>query len=69
MDTVFEELLSAYETAQQTKGRPTVVLARTVKGKGLGSIEGKEGWHGKALDPTWRKGGIGTHAQISGVAY
>ncbi len=46
-----EELLSAYEKAEQTTGRPTVVLARTVKGKGLGSIEGKEGWHGKALDP------------------
>ena len=31
------------------KGRPTMVLARTLKGKGLAAIEGKDGWHGKAL--------------------
>jgi transketolase len=44
------ELTAAYEQAQQTRDRPTVVLARTVKGKGIPGIEGKEGWHGKALD-------------------
>jgi len=44
------ELIAAYEKAQKTTGRPTVVLARTVKGKGLAGIEGKQGWHGKALD-------------------
>jgi transketolase len=44
------ELLSAYQTAKQTPDRPTIVLARTVKGKGLDGIEGKEHWHGKALD-------------------
>src|SRR5206468_11704328 len=32
-----------------TKGRPTMILARTVKGKGIAAIEGKDGWHGKAL--------------------
>ena len=32
-----------------TSGRPTMVLARTLKGKGLSAIEGKDGWHGKAL--------------------
>jgi transketolase len=44
------QLLKAYEQARQTSDRPTVVLAKTVKGKGLGEIEGKEHWHGKALD-------------------
>src|ERR1043166_9189616 len=45
------ELLAVYEKAQQATHRPTVVLARTVKGKGLGiGIEDKEHWHGKALD-------------------
>jgi transketolase len=44
------ELIAAYEEAEKTSGRPTVVLARTVKGKGLPGIEGKDGWHGKALD-------------------
>jgi transketolase len=42
-------LRSAFERARQTKGQPSVVLARTVKGKGLESIAGKDGWHGKAL--------------------
>ena len=44
------ELLTAYRKAQETTDRPTVVLARTVKGKGLLGIEGKEHWHGKPLD-------------------
>jgi transketolase len=34
-----------------TAGRPAVVLARTVKGKGVAEIEDKEGWHGTALKP------------------
>jgi transketolase len=44
------ELLQAYRRAADTRDRPTVILARTIKGKGLGSIEGDEHWHGKALD-------------------
>ncbi len=32
-----------------TKGRPTVVLARTLKGKGVSFIEDRNGWHGKPL--------------------
>ncbi len=42
-------VLDALEQARRTKGRPTVILARTVKGKGLSIMEGKGGWHGKAL--------------------
>jgi transketolase len=42
-------LQAAFEEARATKGQPTMVLARTLKGKGLSAIEGKEGWHGKAL--------------------
>src|SRR6476659_1725866 len=42
-------LQDAFATARTTKGRPTMVLARTLKGKGLAAIEGKPGWHGKAL--------------------
>jgi transketolase len=42
-------LQQAFAEARETKGRPTMVLARTLKGKGLSAIEGKEGWHGKAL--------------------
>jgi transketolase len=43
-------LLECYEKAAAIRDRPTVVLARTRKGKGLGSIEDANGWHGKALD-------------------
>jgi transketolase len=42
-------LLKAYAEAKSTKGRPTVILGRTLKGKGLSWIEGTGGWHGKAL--------------------
>jgi transketolase len=42
-------LLNAYDEARATKGRPTMILARTLKGKGLSAIEGKDHWHGKAL--------------------
>src|SRR5579864_8331419 len=44
------ELIAAFETAAGTIDRPTIVLARTLKGKGLIGIEGLEGWHGKVLD-------------------
>jgi transketolase len=45
-----QAVLDAYSRAKSTTDRPTIVLARTVKGKGLGHIEGAEHWHGKALD-------------------
>src|SRR5262249_61387983 len=35
--------------------RPTVIVARTIKGKGVSFLEDKEGWHGKALDPAQAK--------------
>jgi transketolase len=42
-------VLDALETARQTRGRPTMIVARTLKGKGISLIEGKGGWHGKPL--------------------
>jgi transketolase len=42
-------VLAAFEEARGVKDRPTVLLARTLKGKGVSIMEGKEGWHGKAL--------------------
>jgi transketolase len=44
-----EELIAAFKSARETRGRPTMILARTIKGKGVSWIEGKEGWHGKPL--------------------
>jgi transketolase len=40
----------AYEEATQTSGRPTVIVAKTIKGKGVPEVEDQPGWHGKALD-------------------
>ncbi len=45
-----EEIDRAYAEALETEGQPTVVVARTVKGKGVAAIENKPGFHGKALD-------------------
>ena len=42
-------LLRAYEEARATRERPTVILARTIKGRGMSVAEGKNGWHGKPL--------------------
>jgi transketolase len=42
-------VLAALEEARRTRGRPTMILARTIKGKGISFIEGKGGWHGKPL--------------------
>jgi transketolase len=42
-------ILSAFDDARRTKDRPTMILARTEKGKGVSFTEGKENWHGKAL--------------------
>ena len=42
-------ILDAYAEARRTSGRPTMILARTLKGKGVPSVEGKDGWHGKAF--------------------
>ena len=42
-------ILDAFEEARRTTGQPTMILARTIKGKGISFAEGKDGWHGKAL--------------------
>src|SRR5258706_1525310 len=45
-----EAIDAAYAEAEATKGKPTVVIARTIKGKGVKAVENREGWHGKPLD-------------------
>ena len=42
-------VLEALEEAAATAGQPTMILARTVKGRGVSAIEGKDGWHGKPV--------------------
>jgi transketolase len=45
-----EAIEKAYAEALEVEGRPTVIVARTLKGKGVAAVEDKEGAHGKALD-------------------
>ena len=44
----FEALDQAFQAAAVCKDKPTVLLAKTVKGKGVSFMEGNYGWHGKA---------------------
>jgi transketolase len=41
------QILDALDEARRTTGQPTMILARTIKGKGVSFTEGKDGWHGK----------------------
>src|SRR5215831_2807555 len=41
----------AFGEALSNTGKPTVIIARTIKGKGFSEIENKDGWHGRALPP------------------
>jgi transketolase len=45
-----EAVDAAYIEAAARSGQPTVVIARTIKGKGVKAVENQEGWHGKPLD-------------------
>ena len=44
----FAALETAFAQAAQVKGKPSVILAKTVKGKGVSFMENDAGWHGKA---------------------
>ena len=46
----FGQISSALDKAAQTKGKPTAVIAKTVKGKGVSFMENQVGWHGVAPD-------------------
>ena len=43
-----EEILNAFKEARKTKGKPTCIIAKTIKGKGVSFMENKSEWHGKA---------------------
>ena len=43
-----EEIISAFESAKKTKDKPTCIIAKTIKGKGVSFMENKAEWHGKA---------------------
>ncbi len=43
-----EEILKAFEVAKNVKEKPTCIIAKTIKGKGVSFMENQVGWHGKA---------------------
>ena len=44
----FDQIEAAFAEARATKGKPTAIIARTVKGKGVSFMENQVGWHGSA---------------------
>ncbi len=46
-----EEIIGAFDRATSANTQPSVIIARTVKGKGVSFLEDKEGWHGKPVPP------------------
>ena len=44
-----EQVDAAYREAESTTGKPTAIVARTIKGKGYSKVEDQGGWHGKAV--------------------
>ena len=43
-----DQLISVFEKAKTVKGKPTAIVAKTIKGKGVSYMENQAGWHGKA---------------------
>lgn len=50
----FDSIVNAFEKAKEIKNKPTVIIAKTIPGKGVSFMEGKYEWHGKA--PTKEEG-------------
>lgn len=44
----FDQIDAAFKEARKTKGMPTAIIAKTIKGKGVSFMEDQAGWHGKA---------------------
>ena len=44
----YEQIANAFDNAKATKGAPTAIIAKTVKGKGVSFMENEAGWHGVA---------------------
>jgi transketolase len=45
----FDDILDAYKRACQVSDKPVMIIAKTIKGKGVSFLEDKNGWHGRAL--------------------
>src|SRR5438477_8030569 len=61
-----EQIDQAMQQAHEATGKPTVIIARTIKGKGFSEIENKENWHGKALPADMEARAI---AELGGIRH
>ena len=55
----FDQIEAAFNTARQTKGQPTAIVMKTVKGKDVSFMENNAGWHGKAPNDAEHEQAIG----------
>ncbi len=63
----FEEIEAAFKAARECKGRPTAIVANTIKGKGVSFMEDRVDWHGRApKDPEYETAIAELKAQIGG---
>lgn len=46
-----KEIIKAYQKASKIKNKPVMIIAKTIKGKGVSFLENKNGWHGRILKP------------------
>ena len=54
----FDALREAFANAKQTKGKPTAIVAKTTKGKGVSFMENNPSWHGSAPNAEQRQQAI-----------
>jgi transketolase len=50
----FEQIEKAVKNAKKQKGKPSMIVAHSIKGKGVSFMENEAGWHGKAPKPEER---------------
>lgn len=53
-----QELLNSFEQAKNFRGKPTMIIAKTIKGKGVSFMENAAGWHGAAPTPEQGKAAL-----------
>lgn len=63
----FAQLRAAFDEAKATKGCPTAIIAKTVKGKGVSFMENQVGWHGKAPNEEEYKKAMAELDEIGGA--
>jgi transketolase len=59
-----QQIEKAFAEAKTIKGQPTIIVAHTVKGKGVSYMENEAGWHGSAPNPEQTKQAL---SEIEGV--